>query len=221
LVTGFEPFGGERINPSARVAQALAGPLAVAGRTWQVHALQLPCVFAQAAPQLLAALRERRYSIVVALGQASGRASLSMERVAINLIDARIADNAGQQPLDARVVPRAREAYFTTLPVKAMAQAARQAGAAAEVSLSAGSFVCNAVFFALMHALMQQHRDMPSMGLTRGGFVHLPNLPTQVRGRRPPSPSMAQATMIKGLRAALVAAAMAERDLHTVEGRLA
>jgi pyroglutamyl-peptidase len=223
LVTGFEPFGGDRLNPSALVACELRGRMPVEGGWLSVRSVVLPCTFEGAAKRLRVALQVHEPSLVVCLGLASGRPALGFERVAINLVDARIADNRGQQPLDQRVLPTLRDAYFSTLPVKAMAQAARDAGAAAEVSLSAGSFVCNAVFFALMHELHQAvGRKASKQAITvRGGFVHLPNLPMQVRGKKPAVPSMPLRTMVRGVKAALVTAAGSTRDVTTVEGRVA
>jgi pyroglutamyl-peptidase len=172
LVTGFEPFDGDAVNPSWQIAQALHGQR-LHGAT--VQAEQLPCTFEQSVPALQAALRRHRPQLVLALGQAS-RPAISLERVALNVIDARIPDNAGAQPIDEPVRAGAPAAYFGTLPVKAMLAALRKAGIGAEVSQTAGTFVCNQVFFALMHAL----RRRPGV---RGGFVHVPLLPGQAAAR--------------------------------------
>ena len=153
LVTGFEPFGGERLNPSREVARQLDGRR-VAGHG--VVGRCLPCAFGQALPALNALLDEVRPAVVIALGLAGARSAVSVERVAINLIDARIPDNAGAQPIDEPVIPGAPAAYFASLPVKALQAALREAGLPAEVSHSAGTFVCNQVFFALMHRLRGQ-----------------------------------------------------------------
>jgi pyroglutamyl-peptidase len=209
LVTGFEPFGGERVNPAAQVAQGLAGE-AVAGAV--VHSLILPCVFGQSRAVLEEALDRLRPRWVLALGQAGGRHDLSLERVAINVDDARIADNAGAQPIDEPVVAGAPAAYFATLPIKAMVVALRSAGLPASVSQSAGTFVCNHVFFGLMHSL-QSHPG------ARGGFMHLPLLPEQAaRAAAPATPSMALATMIEGTRLALATACSTEADLRASGG---
>ena len=169
LLTGFEPFGGDDINPSWLVAQALHGQQVGAAR---VQALQLPCVFGQALTVLQAALKQDHPQLVLALGLAAGRAELSLERVAINVDDARIADNAGAQPIDLPVVAGAPAAYFSTLPIKAMVHELLAAGVPATVSQSAGTFVCNHVFFGLMH-LLRRRRSV------RGGFMHVPLLPAQ------------------------------------------
>jgi pyroglutamyl-peptidase len=209
LVTGFEPFGGERINPSAEVARALHGHTIGAAT---VIGLVLPCVFGESIRALRAALDTQRPQLVLALGQAGGRDGFSLERVAINLDDARIADNAGAQPIDEAVVARGPAAHFTTLPIKAMVAALRGAGHTASVSYSAGTFVCNHVFYGLQHAL-QRRRGV------RSGFMHLPCLPEQA-ALAPPTPSLPLQTMIDGTRLALHTACLAVQDVRASEGRL-
>lgn len=208
LVTGFEPFGGESVNPSALVAQALHG------RTIDgvpVLGAVLPCVFGAALDALNAALERHRPQLVLALGQAAGRSALSLERVAINVDDARIPDNAGAQPVDKPVVAKGPNAHFTTLPVKAMVAALRDAGHPAELSNSAGTFVCNHVFYGLQHALRRRRA-------ARSGFMHLPLLPEQSRAGQP---SLPLAQMIDGTALALATALrLRGDDLHTSEGTL-
>ena len=168
LVTGFEPFGGQSLNPSWEVARALHG-LQLQGA--QVVAVQLPCVFAQALPALQQALAQHTPDIVLALGQAEGRCDLSVERIAINVMDARIPDNAGAQPIDVPVIVGGPASYFSTLPIKSLVAGLRAAGFPASVSQTAGTFVCNQVFYALQHTLAGQG--------VHSGFVHLPLLPEQ------------------------------------------
>jgi pyroglutamyl-peptidase len=163
-----------------------------------VEAVQLPCVFGQALRALEAALAATAPQLVLALGQAGGRVDLSLERVAINVDDARIADNAGAQPVDVAVQPDGPAAYFSTLPIKAMVAALHAAGLPASVSQSAGTFVCNHVFYGLMHRL----RSRPGL---RGGFMHLPLLPEQA-ARSSGMASLPLATMVEGVRVALEAA---------------
>ena len=210
LLTGFEPFGGEILNPSWLVAQSLHGQV-LAGVP--VLALQLPCVFGQARRELEQALEVQRPQLVLCLGQAGGRSTLSLERVAINVDDARIADNAGAQPVDEAVVPDGPAAYFSTLPIKAMVLALQRAGFPASVSQTAGTFVCNHVFYALMHALRQR----PTV---RGGFMHLPLLPEQAAAW-PDQPSMSLATMSEGVRLALQTALSVQTDLRWSAGSIA
>lgn len=208
LVTGFEPFDGDTVNPSWQIAQALHGTR-VQGAA--VHAEQLPCTFADAIPALQAALRRHRPQLVLALGQA-GRSVISLERVAINVIDARIADNAGAQPIDEPVRRGAPAAYFSTLPIKAMLAALKRAGVGAEVSQTAGTFVCNQVFFGLMHAL----RRRPGV---RGGFVHVPLLPEQAAARGLGS-GMPLDQQTEGVRLALATALRTRVDRRLGAGRV-
>jgi pyroglutamyl-peptidase len=195
LLTGFEPFGGETINSSWEVARRLDGESIAGGR---VVARQLPCRFGDAAAVLRQALHACRPALVLALGQAGGRSDFSVERVAINVDDARIPDNAGAQPVDLPVAPDGPAAYFSTLPIKAIVAGLRAQGVPASVSQTAGTFVCNHVFYALMHAL----RDRPAI---RAGFVHLPLLPEQA-ARQPGQPSMPIESMVAGIHAALAIA---------------
>jgi pyroglutamyl-peptidase len=171
LITGFEPFGGERINPSQQVIEALHGWRPRAGVV--VATRLLPCVFGDALRALDDALARERPALVIALGQAASRDAISVERVAINVDDARIADNAGAQPVDQPVIAGGAAAYFSTLPIKAIVAALREAGLPAEVSQTAGTFVCNHVFYGLAHAVAHAPRPL------RGGFIHLPCLPEQ------------------------------------------
>ncbi|MEO8278174.1 MAG: pyroglutamyl-peptidase I [Ideonella sp.] len=201
LLTGFDAFGGDAVNPSIDLARALEGEVVDGSR---VVAEQLPCEFARSTTFLFAALERWSPRLVLAIGQAGGRADLSFERIAINLIDARIADNAGAQPIDVAVDPDGPAAYFSTLPIKRMAAAVRRAGVPASISYSAGSFVCNQIFYALQHRLAGYSAGIP------GGFMHVPLLPEQAVRRASTgqaiSASMALAQMVLGTRVALQAA---------------
>ncbi|HSS06426.1 MAG TPA: pyroglutamyl-peptidase I [Rhodanobacteraceae bacterium] len=208
LLTGFEPFGGERINPSAEIVRTLDGEIVNGHRI--VTAI-LPVAFASTLPMLEALLETHRPALVLATGQAGGRSELSIERVAANLIDARIADIDGAQPIDEPVVADAPAAYFSTLPVKAMLARLRALGIPVALSQSAGSYVCNQAFFALAHLVATRYRS------TRAGFVHVPWLPEQA-ARQHGQPSMALETMIEGVRAALECAVATRRDLRVAGG---
>jgi pyroglutamyl-peptidase len=207
-LTGFDPFGGEAINPSLKIAYALDGAVIASHR---VVGAELPTEFARALRVLDTLLRKHRPTLVIAVGQAGGRSGISLERVAVNLIDARIPDNAGDQPIDVRVVKRAANAYFSTLPVKAMLAALRTAKIPAELSQTAGSFVCNQVFFGLLHRLAHTRRKV------RGGFVHVPYLPEQARNF-PGTASLPLDTMITALRLCLETALTTRTDLHYAAG---
>lgn len=209
LLTGFEPFGGDVENPAMQLLPAFEGAR-IGGH--RVATALLPVGFSDAL-NALAPLLEAQPPIVLALGQAGGRARLSLERVALNLIDARIPDNAGAQPIDVAVVADAPAAYFTTLPVKAMLHAMQARGVPAELSLSAGSYVCNAVFFALCHLAATRH---PAM---RVGFMHLPLLPGQA-ARLAGTPSMALETMRLGVGLALETALAHDLDRRDVGGQI-
>ena len=164
LLTGFEPFEGAPSNPSWALAQAFHGHTIAGAR---VQAQQLPCAFGHALDVVRAALRTHQPQLVLALGLAAGRAEMSVERVAINVDDARIADNLGAQPIDSPVVAKGPAAYFSTLPIKAMVGSMQRAGVPAAVSQTAGTFVCNHVFYGLMH-LLRRKRGV------RAGFMHVP-----------------------------------------------
>ncbi len=166
LVTGFEPFGEERTNPSMAIAQAMDGR-ELAGH--RVVGVVLPVVFGESRRQLDALLRKLQPALVVCLGVAGNRQAITPERVAINLDDARVPDNAGQQPLDKPVVRGGPVAYWSTLPVKPMVAAMEATGVPVKLSETAGTYVCNHVFYGLMHRL-QQRRGV------RGGFVHVPRV---------------------------------------------
>ena len=211
LVTGFEPFGGETVNPSWEIARALDG------WTCEGHVVRsalLPCAFGDAMRRLDEAIATHHPDLVVCLGQAGGRAEISIERAALNVDDARIPDNLGRQPLDAAVVPDGPAAYFSTLPIKAIAHGLREAGVAAAVSNTAGTFVCNHIFYALMHRLATS----PALARASGGFVHVPFTPEQVAGKTA-IPSMPLHTQIDGIRHALASALRARTDLRETGGR--
>lgn len=206
LVTGFDPFGGSRVNPSYEAVLALHGQ-EVAGH--QIVGVEIPTVFGLAIERLYAAMEEHRPTLVLVTGQAAGRAALSLERVAINVNDARIPDNAGAKPIDTAVIPDGPAAYFTSLPIKAMLQSLLDAGINAEVSQTAGTFVCNHTFYGLMHRLAQ-----PGWKETRGGMVHVPYLPEQGR------PSMRLAEIVEGLKLGIGCALTVQQDIRKEAGAL-
>lgn len=209
LLTGFDPFGdigpaGLVLNPSWMAVEALQGKR-IAGH--RIVAAQLPTVFGASALELARLLKLHKPALVICVGQAGGRSAVSLERVAINVNDARIPDNTGAQPVDTPVVQGGPAAYFGTLPIKAMLQALQTAGIAAEVSQTAGTFVCNHVFYALMHALATQR----GLKRTRGGFIHVPYVPEQVAGQS--MPSMPLEDIVRGLRLAVASALANTRDI--------
>jgi pyroglutamyl-peptidase len=210
LVTGFVPFGGDGVNPSFEALARLPSRLGAL----DVVTAVLPVVFGRSLAALDAALAAHSPDIVLSAGLAGGRAELSLERVAINIEDARIPDNAGNRPIDRPVIAGGPAAYFATLPIKAAAAALREAGLPAAVSNSAGTFVCNHLFYGLMHRAANGPRRF------RGGFLHLPYLPSQaapIAG----APSMALEQLVEGIEIILQVAAARIDDLAVSEGAIA
>ena len=209
LLTGFEPFGGERLNPSWLAVRRLHG-LTIHGH--RIVSRRLPTAYRESLQKLRRLLRRLRPALVICVGQAGGRAEITPERVAINVDDSLLPDNAGWKPVDAAIIPGGPAAYWSTLPVKAIVRALQRHGIPASVSSTAGTFVCNHVFYGLMHAVAECE------GQTKAGFIHVPLLPEQVacrgRGRsakkgttQPKSkvglPSMPLKTMVNALEMAV------------------
>ena len=207
LVTGFDPFGGDKLNPSWLAARALDGR-PVAGH--RIVAAQLPTVFDRSLQELAGLLHRHLPALVICTGQAGGRAAISLERLAININDARIPDNALAQPVDTPVTPGGPAAYFSSLPIKAMLAALEREGIPGEVSQTAGTFVCNHVFYGLMHTLASR----PAFARTRGGLIHVPWLPEQGQ------PSMALDDIVRGLEVAIHCALTTGADIRKQAGAL-
>ena len=168
LVTGFDAFGGDAINPSYDAVSQLPARLG----TLEIVTAQLPTSFKRAVPKLRALIKREQLDIVLCVGLAADRPAISIERVAVNLDDARLPDNDGAMPKDKPVVRGGPAAYFSTLPVRRIAARLNAEKIPCELSLSAGAFVCNHVFYALMHLAAQSKRRQP----LRAGFVHVPAL---------------------------------------------
>lgn len=183
LLTGFEPFHSASLNPSKELVDRIAHPAIVAKAI-------LPVVFGESAKQLCQLIDRHNPDVVISLGQAEGRREISVERVALNLDDARIADNDGNIPVDQTIERDGPDAYFATLPAKDLVDALRKGGVAANLSLSAGSFVCNHIFYAGLHHC----RDRQVLA----GFIHLP-LMTEQAGEFPGIPTMELSEMMKGV----------------------
>jgi len=193
LVTGFAPFDGESVNPSWQAARRLEGWM-VGGRL--VAAREIPCAFGASLGSLEALVEEIRPEAVIAVGQAGGRADFSVERVAVNLDDAERPDNEGRQPVDRPVIEGGPAAYFSSLPVKAIVAALREAGLPASLSNSAGGFVCNHLFYGACHL---RETRFPAM---KAGFIHVPYALEQ-GARHPGAPTMAIETIVEGLKIAI------------------
>lgn len=193
LVTGFEPFGGERVNASREALRRLPARIG----TLDVVAAELPTSYARSIPVLEAAIVRVRPDVVLCVGQASDRAALSVERVAVNLQDARVPDNDGAQPVDVPVVPGGPAAYLASLPARAIVASLRAAELPVQLSMNAGTFVCNHVFYGLMHLAATGDRTF------QGGFLHVPCLPPQPAGVA----CMALEDVVRGITTALETAA--------------
>lgn len=187
LITGFDPFGGESINPSWEAVKRLPETIG----EYELCKLQIPTVFGLAARIVLEKAAEFGPDVIISVGQAGGRAAVTPERVGINVRDARIADNQGNRPCDEPIVPGGTAAYFATIPVKAMVQKVSEAGLSAAVSNTAGTFVCNDVLYSLLN-----HYEGTTV---RAGFIHVPFLPEQG------SPSMTLEDIVKALTACVEA----------------
>lgn len=176
LLTGFEPFAGAGINPAQEIVRALDGEM-ISGS--KVFGRCLPCVFGEARTRLDAAIETLQPELVIAIGQAANRSAVSLERLAANFIDAPIPDNAGQQPMESAVIDDAPAAYFSTLPLRRILERLRAAGIPSEISLTAGSYVCNELFYGLMHRV-----SMLAGSVRAAGFIHVPAQPGLFEGNR-------------------------------------
>jgi len=210
LITGIEPFDGETLNPSWEAVRRLDG-VQVAGAT--LVARQLPCVIGKVVGVLRQAIAETRPDVVICLGQAGGRSDVSIERVAINVVDARIPDNEGRQPIDEPVVEGGPAAYFSTLPIKAIVRDLRAAGVPASVSSTAGTYNCNTIFYGLAHYIAT---EQPAL---RGGFVHVPYLP-EMAAHHPGQPSLALDTLIEAVKIMVATTLAVTADIKAGGGAL-
>jgi pyroglutamyl-peptidase len=203
LITGFEPFDNLTSNPSEEVARELAkNPPA----GFELHSVILPVDHRRGPEELLRAFDLHQPEAVICLGEAGGRAGLSIERLAVNLVDDRIADNSGEKWVDQPVVPGGPAAYFASLPIRSMQQAILEAGVPVELSLSAGTFLCNQILYVTLHHIATHYRSK----VIPAGFIHLPRLPEQAalmlaRGDTGVMPSMDLETQVRGLEAGLKA----------------
>ena len=208
LVTGFDPFGGEKVNPALEAVKSL--PSEIHGA--EIHWVEIPTVFYKSAEVLEAEIVRYQPDVVLCIGQAGGRASLTPERVAINQDDARIPDNQGNQPIDTPIRLDGEAAYFSTLPIKAMVQAIKEVGLPATVSNTAGTFVCNHLMY---QALYLADKKFPHM---RAGFMHIPYMTEQVINK-PNTASMNLADIVKGIEATIGAIVdYKDKDLKIVGG---
>ncbi|MGM0217486.1 pyroglutamyl-peptidase I [Enterococcus sp. AZ126] len=208
LVTGFDPFGGDSINPAYEAVKMI--PNEVAGA--EIIKLEIPTVFKESGEVVEAAIREHNPDIVICVGQAGGRSAISFERVAINLAEARIPDNKGNQPIGTKLEEDGETAYFTTLPIKAMMKNVQKHGLPAYISYTAGTFVCNDIMYRLLYMIDKEFSDV------KGGFIHVPFEPTQVIDRPVGTASMPIQTIADSLSYAIEAAVTTEVDIEENTG---
>ena len=197
LITGFDPFGGETVNPAYEAVKLL--PDTIAGA--EIIKLEVPTRFHRAGAVLEDAMKRHKPDTVICVGQAGGRAAITPEKVAINLMDGRIPDNAGYQPVDVPIREDGETAYFTFLPVKAMVQRMRDAGIPAAVSYTAGTYVCNYLLYTLLYLIDKKYPNV------RGGFIHVPYAMEQVINKPLGTPSMDLHQIARGLETAVEAVA--------------
>ena len=210
LVTGFGPFGGEKVNPALEAVKVLQDKQ-FAGI--ELVTAEVPTVYHRSIAVLEQLLDTVRPDVVICVGQAGGRPDVTVERVAINVDDARMPDNDGNRPIDAPIVADGPVAYWSSLPIKAIVQNIRQAGVPASVSQTAGTFVCNHLFYGLMHLIADKHPGV------RGGFIHIPYLPEQTV-RRAGQPSMSLADIVRGLEVAVRTAVDVQQDIQVSGGQI-
>ena len=208
LLTAFDPFGGDTVNPANEAVKLVSNNV----NGVEVVKVEVPTVFHKSIDVVAKAIEEEKPDAVFCIGQAGGRAELTPERVAINIDDARIADNEGNQPIDVKVFEDGEPAYFATLPIKAMVAAIRNAGIPSSVSNTAGTFVCNHLMYGVLYTLAKKYPGV------RGGFMHVPFIPEQVITRAN-TPSMALSDIVRGIEAAITAIAENDKDINTAEGR--
>ena len=208
LITGFDPFDDEAINPAWEAVNAL--PDVIDGI--EVIKVQIPTVFKKSAKKLFETIEAVKPDDVICVGQAGGRFDFNVERIAINVDDARIPDNEGKQPIDEKIFEDGENAYFATLPIKAMVEEARKAGVPASVSNTAGTFVCNHIMYSLLYYISKNNLNI------RGGFIHVPYIAQQVIGKKN-MPFMEVTTITKGLEASIRSLKDHDVDIKVIGGK--
>lgn len=208
IITGFDPFGGESVNPAYEAVKLLPDEIGGA----QVIKLEVPTVFGKAGEVLEAGIKEHQPDAVICIGQAGGRSGICVEKVAINFQDARIPDNEGAQPFDKAIKEDGQTAYFATVPVKAMVSKMRENGIPAFVSYTAGTFVCNELMYALLYLIDKKYPNL------RGGFIHVPFSMGQTVEKPIGTPAMSLESIAKGLEYAVLAVVENEEDISVSMG---
>ena len=209
LITGFDPFGGEPVNPALEAVKLMKDEIAGA----KIIKLEIPTVFRKSVEKIHEMMKAEQPDVVLSIGQAGGRFGVTPERVAINVDDARIKDNEGNQPVDTPIFTEGEAAYFSNLPVKAMVEAIKNKGLPSTLSNSAGTFVCNHVMYGVLYYI---HKEFPNV---RGGFIHVPFITDQVV-TKPNVASMALADITEALEAAVEAIVKNQKDIHAIGGEI-
>ena len=207
IVTGFDPFGGETINPSIECVKALPEIEGV-----ELIRLELPTVFKESAKRLNEVINEVKPDAVLSVGQAGGRPGITMERIAINVDDARIPDNISQQPIDETIQTKGAAAYFSTLPIKRIVKAIREAGIPVEVSNSAGTFVCNHIMYQALFAATKANKPF------KAGFMHIPFIPEQTTDK--PSLPLEESTKALQIAIEIIRDYLNDEDIKVQEGAI-
>lgn len=210
LVTGFDPFGGATINPAYEAVKLLPDTIEDA----TIIKVEIPTVFGKDEVAVKSAIETHKPDVVLCVGQAGGRSGMTVEKVAINLMEARIPDNDGNQPLDTPVKEDGPTAYFATIPVKSMVEYMKAAKIPARVSYTAGTFVCNDIMYRVLYMI---DREYPQM---KGGFVHVPYLPEQTINLADGTPSMSAEDIAKALECGILAIIENEEDAKVVSGEI-
>lgn len=208
LLTAFDPFGGDTINPALEAVKKVRANVGGA----EIVKMMVPTVFGKAHEHVYEAMKKEQPDVTLCIGQAGGRFDITPERVAININDARIMDNEGNQPIDTPIFDDGEPAYFSNLPIKAMVERIRKAGIPASVSNTAGTFVCNNLMYGVLYHIAKEFPDM------RGGFMHVPFIPSQVVNRSN-TPAMSLETIVAGIEAALEAIVENDSDIVVVGGK--
>ena len=208
LVTGFDPFGGETINPAYEAVKLVNDNIEGA----EIIKIEIPTVFGKSMTVIDKAIQKYQPDVVLAIGQAGGRTSMAVERVGINVDDARIPDNDGQQPIDEIIYEDGENAYFSNLPIKKMVFEMQNENVPAVVSNTAGTYVCNHVLYSIMYLIDKKYNNL------RGGFIHVPFLPEQVKDKN--MPSMSLEMIKKGIEIAIKTAVKNESDEKLVGGSI-
>ena len=213
LVTGFDPFGGEKINPALETIKLL--PHEILGT--HIIKLEIPTVIGKSLAKIREAVETENPDVVLSIGQAGGRADISVERIGINIDDYHIPDNEGNQPVDKPVIQGGPAAYFVTIPIKAVVEKIRAHNIPASISNSAGTFICNHVCYSVAHLAAARTATGKPM---KSGFIHIPFLPEQVIGKPALTPSMDIKTTVRGITAALEAIVENTADIKVSGGKI-